>query len=58
MEYEKEESFIHKTKEFSNPYDARSGQAVNMGEKHGVGKKTPVGSEKHKKESPIPCGRK
>ena len=55
MEYSKESSLIQKFKNPSNEYDKRSGKFVSVGSSHGVGKKTPVGSEKQKKESPIPC---
>lgn len=52
---EKNESFIHEKNKACNEYDARTGAFVSQGSNYGVGKKNPVGSEKQKKESPIPC---
>lgn len=31
----------------SDEYDKRSGEAINRGTKHGVGKAQPVGTKKH-----------
>jgi len=39
-------------------YDNRSGNAVNAGQHHGVGKTQPVGTETHSNHCAVPYGHK
>jgi hypothetical protein len=48
------ETFVDKTQQASNDYDARTGRFVSVGDFYGIGHKEPVGSFSQKKESPIP----
>lgn len=44
---------------FDQPeYDERTSCYINAGSHHGVGKRQPVGSEKHNMKNAIPIGRK